>query len=624
MKRIPISQTSNTFLALCVSLVVLTGAFNCAQAKTYNVWEKIEITLNARKSYENPYTQTEVCVDIEGPEFKKRCYGFWDGGRVFRVRILATEPGRWKWVSGSNQNDPGLKGKAGKFTATEWSEAAKLQNPCRRGMIKATANGHAFEYADDTPFFVLGDTWWSAGTFRYPWFEDDTQRPIGPKAGFKDYLRFRKAQGFNCIAIVAAFPNWANDDKPAEFDMSDGTQLRSGWPQAGTKSTKDMTDEKGNRPFFFPGKIPGYEKYFPDIHRINPAYFQSLDKKMDHLNADGFVPFIEVSRRDVGPAWHKHYPWPDSYTRYIQYIWSRYQANICLFSPIHFDSRSSLAAPHWNEAANKVIEKYGHPPFGTLAGCNPAGTSLRSFDHRTDAKWITFHQIGNSHNHKSYADLTKIFNAKPPLPAFNGEPYYAGMHGEPGGSDMSASNCRSHMYGSVLSGGLGGHIYGAGDRAPKGGAMWAGEVEDVDKPHIWDAIKWQSADQLRHLKTFIFSIGDAYQRLEPKVELLSPNKTKVEDFDGWDDCIGWAYCSRTARKDYFMIYFEKHCPRAILSGAVPKGKYKASWFDPRKSRWIDAGTVRPDEKGRIVLPKFPDNLEKTVEDWALKLEVFQI
>jgi len=71
MKRIPISQTSNTFLALCVSLVVLTGAFNCAQAKTYNVWEKIEITLNARKSYENPYTQTEVWVDIEGPEFKR-------------------------------------------------------------------------------------------------------------------------------------------------------------------------------------------------------------------------------------------------------------------------------------------------------------------------------------------------------------------------------------------------------------------------------------------------------------------------------------------------------------------------------------------------------------------------
>jgi hypothetical protein len=180
------------------------------------------------------------------------------------------------------------------------------------------------------------------------------------------------------------------------------------------------------------------------------------------------------------------------------------------------------------------------------------------------------------------------------------------------------------MYGSVLSGGLGGHIYGAGDRAPTGGAMWAGEVEGGGRPQIWDAIKWQSGDQLRHLKTFIFSIGDNYQNLEPKVELLSPNKTKVEDFEGWDDCIGWAYCSRTAKQDCFMIYFEKYCPRATLSGAIPNGKYEASWFDPRAGQWIDAISLKSDEEGKITLPKFPGNLEKTIEDWALKLVASQI
>ncbi|MHC4573158.1 MAG: apiosidase-like domain-containing protein [Planctomycetota bacterium] len=615
-------------LSLFRTIAVLTfcaAAPNFLFADNCHVWEKVEITLHAEESYENPYKEVEVWVELKGPDFNKRCYGFWDGDKTFRVRVMATAPGAWTWTSGSNQDDPGLNNKTGAFTTAAWQEARKWENPCRRGMIKPSANGHAFEYADGTPFFLLGDTWWSAGTFRYPWHEIDRPRPIGPEAGFKDYVRFRRKQGFNCIAMIAAFPNWANDDKPPAFKTSDGTQLRSAWPQAGTKSAKNMTDQKGNRAFLFPGKVPGYEGYFPDVERINPAYFQSLDKKIDYLNANGFLPFIEVARRDIGPAWKKYYPWPESYTRYIQYVWTRYQANICLFSPIHFDSRSSLAADHWNQAANRVIEKYGHPPFGTLAGCNPAGSSLKFFDHRTNAKWITFHQIGNSHRHTSYALMTETFHAQPPLPGINGEPYYAGMHGSPGGSRQSGLNCRSHMYGSVLSGGYGGHIYGAGDRAPKGGAMWAGEVENIDKPHIWDAIRWPSGDQMRHLRAFILSEGPKYQQLEPKVELLSPNKSQPKGHTGWDGCIGWAYCSRTADKDLFLLYFEKYCDKATLSGAALNRKYTARWFNPRFGEWINAGdgTLTADAEGKIALPNFPYDLTKSYTDWALKLTLIE-
>jgi hypothetical protein len=47
---------------------------------------------------------------------------------------------------------------------------------------------------------------------------------------------------------------------------------------------------------------------------------------------------METVRRDIGTAWKYPYPWPDSYARYIHYIFCRYQANICLFNPIHFDT----------------------------------------------------------------------------------------------------------------------------------------------------------------------------------------------------------------------------------------------------------------------------------------------
>jgi len=199
-------------LSLAAALALGAGALD-AEPATVHVWQKVEITLQAANAHENPYQEVVVWVDLTGSGFQKRCFGFWDGGGTFRVRVLATGPGLWSWVSGSNQADAGLNGKTGQFQATAWSKIEQADNPCRRGMVRATAHGHAFEYVDGTPFFLLGDTWWSVGTSRYPWHDDGTPRPIGPGAGFQDYVRFRREQGFNCIAMIAAFPNWANDGR---------------------------------------------------------------------------------------------------------------------------------------------------------------------------------------------------------------------------------------------------------------------------------------------------------------------------------------------------------------------------------------------------------------------------
>ena len=600
------------FLFLFAAAAFLPGICNTGFAGDYHVWEKVEITLHSERHYDNPYTEVEVWVDLEGPGFEKRCCGFWDGDDIFKVRVLATAPGLWRWNSGSNQADPGLNGKHGNFTAVAWSEAEKNENPCRRGMIGATANGHAFEYADGTPYFLLGDTWWSVPTFRYRWNNDNKQRPIGPNAGFKDYVRFRRKQKFNCIAMIAAFPNWSNDDKPATLKMPDETVLRSAWKQAGTESAKDMHDENGNRAFLFPGKIPGYEKYFPDVDRINPKYFRNMDRKIDYLNSQGFVPFIEVSRRDIGQGWKKYYQWPQSYTRYIRYIWSRYQANICLFSPIHLDwTGSTIPAEQWNLAANRVIEKYGHPPFGTLAGTNSNPSTLRNFGHTDKAKWLTFHQIGNRRTHDLYPFLTEIFNASPPVPGINGEPYYAGMEGAAGDTETSDLYCRSAMYGSVLSGGLGGHIYGAGGWD---GGMWGGNVEEAAENHIWDVIKWRSADQMRHLRTFILSEGGRYRDLVPSANLIKPNRSGKAR-----SCIGWSYCARTEEKDLFLLYFEKDCPKADLSGAIFRGKYIVECYNPRTGIWRDMGVLSANSAGVIDLPNFPGNFTKSRNDWAMKL-----
>jgi hypothetical protein len=427
------------------------------------------------------------------------------------------------------------------------------------------------------------------------------------------------------VALIAAFPNWANDGKPWEIWLDRGANLgvRSAWVEqtdiaAGKPrdqwGAKDMENE-GGRAFFFPGKILDYEQVFPDVNRLNPGYFRYLDRKIDYLNKHGITPFLEVARRDATSCWAKYYKWPDSYARYIQYVWNRYQADNCLFSPVHYDWVDlSASAAQLNEAANLVIERYGPPPFGTLVSCNSSLSSLINFGGPERNKWLTFHQVGNRREHDYYWYLTDIFHAQPARPALNGEPYYSGMadkrytpyaFGAPGGTETDDLYVRSGIYGSFLSGGFGGHIYGAE-------GIWGADTEEGSSPFMWEAFGWNSANQMRHLKTFALSEGRRYQDLVPNASLASPCKTPL--VKGY---VGWAYCARTPEKDFFLAYFEKGCPnKSIIRSAVPKAIYQADWFDPREGRWmkIGNGTLKADVWGRIELPDFPED-----NDWGLKL-----
>jgi hypothetical protein len=582
-----------------------------------HVWETQELTFSARNYYKNPYTDVTFWIDLSGPGFNKKVFGFWDGDSTFRVRLVATQPGLWSWKSSSSSNDPGLSNKSGSFTAIDWTEKEKEENPLRRGFVKASENQHALNYADGTPYFAIGDTWFGlVAGHRFKWYDDTIQRPIGPDAGFKDYVRYRKAQGYNWINVIAAFPNWKTDDRSWRILLDDSTKttLRSAWVEYGTGSAKNM-DNEGGRPFSFPGKVPGYENYFPDVDRINPEYFKYLDRKIAYLNANGFVPFIEVSRRDAGPLWYKYYKWPDSYALFIQYIYSRYQAFNSVLSPIHYDIiRETIPPEDYLDAINMVEEKYGLPPFGNLLSANAQPSTLENWG---EDSWVTLHQMGNVRVHNGYWYLTEIFNLKNPRPALNGEPYYAGYKdargggggadfkiGGKGGSERDNSYVRSFMYGSVLSGGLAGHVYGAE-------GIWAGDIETAAPVHMWDAFQWKSGAEMQFLKNFIFSIGKKYQDLVPLADLVSPNKT--EKIWGYE---GWAYCARTPDKNIFLVYFEKGCIPSYLRGARLNSFYSAQWFNPRNGTWMNVGNgkIAASNTGEIKLPEFPGD-----NDWGLKL-----
>ena len=65
---------------------------------------------------------------------------------------------------------------------------------------------------------------------------------------------------------------------------------------------------------------------------------------------------------------------------------------------------------------------------------------------------------------------------------------------------------------------------------------------------------------------------------------------------------------------YFLVYFEKGCPRSQVRGARLNSSYRAEWFDPRAGTWVAAGSIRSSVIGILVLPEFPGE-----NDWGLRL-----
>lgn len=607
-----------------------------------HVWEMQEITLRAEMSYDNYYKDVTVWVDLKGPDFSKRIYGFWDGDNIFKVRIVANRPGQWEWVSGSNQQaDAGLNGKSGRFTALTWTETEIQENPNRRGFVCATPNGHALQYADGTPFFMVGDTWLAGSTWRLPFRNAPTsdQYEPGPGIGFEDAIQYRKRQGFNSVSMIAAFPNWEADVNLSTYADQNGIFVRNAWEKFGydvTKGTgtqvsvgltrwsvftaKNMRDEKGALPFFPSEKHPGIS----DFDRINPAYFQSLDKKMQYMSAQGFVPLLETIRRDAAPSWNAYFDFNESFARYVQYIIARYGGHNFIFSGIHLDwipRDFSLTAKQFNEALTYHLSKYGPPPFGQFHTTLIDHSTYTAFGHAAQVPWLNMHSVGNKpRDHGFYGAMDTLFHLQPPYPAINFEPYYTGWNHEinkPGGetpppnSDRDNYFARAQMYGSVLSGGLSGHVHGTAAYDITTTGEPAGS-----RPHIWDALRYESGKQMQHLKSFVLSEGAHYQQLEPNHHQLHPQKAKNSAVRGLD---GWSFMMINPSKDFALLYFENKAELPTVSGLKKNTSYSFQWFDPVKGQWKQPQVINSDRKGNLTLPNFPDGSSLSSTDWGAKI-----
>ena len=624
-------------LLLLASLLFVGMAHARLQSGEVHVWDTQEISFEASRDYANPYVDVTIWIELSGPGFKRKVYGFWDGGRTFKVRFVATAPGEWRWkVAATPADDAGLNGGAGALRAVAWSAEEIAENPNRRGFVRASPNGHALVYADGSPFFLLGDTWLAASTWRLP-YRGAAARPDyvpGPGISFEEAVAWRKRQGFNSVSFIAAFPNWAADAHGATHANKDGVFLRNAWekfgvwapnakistPDGATTTAKDMHDEQGHRPFeVFPDR-----EGLANFDRIDPRYFASLDRKMRHLADQGFVPFLETIRRDNAPSWKRYFDFNTSYARFVHYLVARYGAYNLVFSGIHLDwipKDFSLTADEFNAALTNHHRTYGGLPFGQPYTTLIDSSTYKAFGHAEQAPWLTMHTVGNNpRNHAIYASIEELFHLQPAMPAANLEPYYTGWNhsiNRPGGETPDENSprdnyfARAMMYGSVLSGALAGHVHGtaAYDLTTTGEAAgW--------RPYIWTALKYTSGAQMQHLRAFVLSEGARYQDLVPVPQDLQPRSIPGALADGLD---GWSFLARTPNRDFALAYFEARATRPKLANFQPGARYGWTWFEPETGRWHRPITLTADASGHLAAPPFPVGGPNATRDVAAKI-----
>jgi hypothetical protein len=196
-------------------------------------WGRFEQSFKSSVSYNNPFQQCTLKVTFISPAKETNSvYGFWDGGKTWRVRFSPNQPGRWTYqTSCSDLANQHLNNQTGEFLCTSPTGKGRF---AEHGPVQVAGDHHHFEHADGSPFFWLADAAWDAPRLSTP----------------RDWITYTQVRGGQNFSAV----EWA--------------------PASGVDVKKRSA---------FSGQTPIV---------INPEYFQALDEKVEMMNRAGLLSVI--------------------------------------------------------------------------------------------------------------------------------------------------------------------------------------------------------------------------------------------------------------------------------------------------------------------------------------------
>jgi hypothetical protein len=516
-----------------------------------------EWSYSTAKAYSDPFNQVELDILITDPQGgQQRVPAFWAGGNNWRVRYAPHAIGEFACRSICNDtNNSDLHGQQNVLEVAPYLGNNSLY---RHGPVRVAADHHHFEHADGTPFFWLGDTWWMGLCQRLKWPEE-----------FQLLTADRLLKGFTVIQLVAGlYP-----DMP-EFDPRGANE--AGFPWDAEKT------------------------------RINPAYFDAADLRIQHLVDKGLVPCI------VG-CWGYHLPmYGDPATRKhwrnLVARWGAYPVIWCLagegsmpyYLSEHKDQDAALQKHGWTEIGRYVrsIDPFHHP-----ISIHPSSNARDTLD---DPAVLDFDMLQTGHGDRTslpntVRQVTGSLIRTPKMPVVNAEVCYEGI------LEASREEVQRLMFWADILSGAAGHTYGAN-------GIW--QVNTVEQPfgpsphgRSWGDTPWTVAyrlpgsAQLGLAKALLMRYE--WWRFEPHPDWAEPHWSEQDYMQPYAAGIPG---------EVRVIYAPASWNLPKLVNLEPNVTYRGCLFNPSNGKETDLGPIKADDHGKWQPPVPP-----IVRDWVIVL-----
>lgn len=560
--------TTLPFRLIVVALLLTPCAARLAAAAPVLAWEPFELAFRAAKAH--PWWEFPVRATFqrEGAAEALTVEGCWDGDRRWIVRTALPRPGVWVWRTTSE--DAGLAGRSGRIEVVAPPEDRLQTNPNLRGQVRIASGGRYFEYADGSPFLLLADTLWAGNTARCGLGPDGT----GPFAGF---LADRKAKGFTTVLM----------------------QLIHGYG--------DYPDGQAHR------NEGGYAFFERDPARLNPTYFQHLDRRMRAIWEAGLVAATPTM------WWGKTKKAlfsPEDARRLSAYCAVRYGAFNALWC-VSGEYQYVFKDAGWTVADLSALgaEMQRHNPWRRPLSIHPSAGANWKPPHDVQSSrpfhgepWLDHHwlQTGQSLDRlrNIVTRLAENRSLQPAMPVFCSESSY-----ETAADPDSAYHARWQVWAALLNGAAG---YGYGAHG-----LWqfldhsdplgeTGKLTD-SRPVPWrEALRLPGATQVGHVQTVFGPLE--WWRLEPRREALQvdgnpcPLPTQTDLTPPQAAAIG---------TETWVIYLPRGNANRefrVVPPLAANAQYR--WFDPRNGKFVNDWSALVS----ILLPARPLPAD---EDWVL-------
>ena len=511
----------------------------------------------SQKTYSDPFNQVEMDVIITTPSGSdERVPCFWAGDFTWRVRYAPGEPGRYKIRSVCS--DTGNRDLHGQ-TATLNVVPYEGNNPhYKHGPLRIAKDQRHFEHSDGTHFFWLGDTWWMGLCKRLSWPD-----------GFETLTADRVHKGFTMVQIVA-----------------------------GLYPDMEPFDERGANDAGFP-----WERNF---ERINPAYFDTADVRIQHLADHGLAACIVgfwgyfIPRMGMDKV-KKHW-------RYLVARWSAYPVVWCLAGegtmPYYLSKTPTQDAETQKHGLTELaryvrsVDPHRHP-----ITIHPSSSAIECVD---DPSVLDFDMLQTGHSDRQSAPNTietinRSLAASPKMPVLIGEVCYEGIQ------EASRQEVQRFMFWSALLSGTAGHTYGAN-------GIW--QVNTREKPyglsphgHSWGGPSWDVAaelpgsGQLGMAKALLMRYS--WWKLEPRPDMIDPRWSK-ENY--------WKPFAAEVPGETVFAFTPASYEGAAFRNLQP-GSYHAFFFNPANGTETEIGDITPDANGSWKIAEVP-----IFQDWVVVLE----